>query len=282
MFRSTQDKDENMKRYGKAAAIVALLLSWSLGVSAQSFIEPDTVPHVIGLGAGFAPDYRGSDDYRGVIAPFAHYTLPNSNRYVQLNATELSFNLLDSKQYRLGPVLNYHPGRDDDVEDALVKRMRKIDGTVEAGVFGEIQWLEPNNPRNRFIVGLTLLQDIGGESSGFRARLNARYWHQLTTAVDFHVGGGLIYANSNYNNTYFGVNPQNVGTSGLPFFHASSGLNEYYVTLGGIMYLSRSWMVAAGLRASKLTGDAKDSPVVSLRGDDTQLIGGIGIGYMWR
>ena len=47
---------------------------------------------------------------------------------------------------------------------------------------------------------------------------------------------------------YFGVNPQNVGTSGLPFFKAENGVNEYYVTLGGLMYFSRNWLGVAGLR----------------------------------
>jgi MipA family protein len=271
-----------MKHPWKAAAIIAVCLGWNCPASAQSFIEPDTVPKVIGLGVGMAPDYRGSDDYKAVLAPFAHYTFSGTNRYLQLSATELTFNVLNNAKYRFGPVLNYHPGRDDDVDDELVKRMQKIDGTVEAGVFGEIAWIAPNNPRNRFILGVTLLKDIGGEGDGFRARFNARYWQQLAPAVDFHIGGGIIYADSNYNSHYFSVTPQNVGTSGLPFFNASSGVNEYYITLGGLVYFNRNWLGVIGLRASKISGDAKDSPVVSLRGDSTQLIGGIGAGYMWR
>jgi outer membrane protein len=112
--------------------------------------------------------------------------------------------------------------------------------------------------------------------------LNARYWQQLTPAIDFYIGGGIIYADSNYNSHYFSVTPQNVGTSGLPFFNASSGVKEYYATLGGMMYFNRNWLGVIGLRASKIAGDPKDSPVVSLRGDSTQLIGGVGLGYMWR
>jgi outer membrane protein len=271
-----------MKHWYTKIAAVALLLSPALEAAAQAFMELDTVPAIVGAGVGFAPDYRGSDDRTGVIAPFARYTFARSNRYIQLNATELTLNVIDSASIRFGPVLNYHPGRDSDIDDELVKRMAEIDGTVEAGVFGEVAWIERGNPRNRFIVGVTLLKDIGGESDGFRARLNARYWRQLAPAVDLHVGGGLTYADSSYTSHYFSVTPQNVGTSGLPFFSAGSGVNEYFITLGALTYFSRNWLGVAGLRAAKISGDAKDSPVVSQRGDSTQLIGGVGIGYMWR
>ena len=271
-----------MKARHTKTAVAAALCCLTLDAGAQAFLELDTAPNLFGLGVGFAPDYKGSDDKTGVVAPFGRYTFQNSNRYVQLNVTELSLNVLDNRKFRFGPVLNYHFGRDDDIDDDVVKRMRPIDGTVEAGLFGEIVWIDPGNARNRFILGLTLLKDIGNESDGYRARLNARYWAQVAPAVDLHIGGGVIYGDSKYNSHYFSVTPANTGTSGLPFFNAGSGVNEYYVTLGALTYFSRNWIGAVGLRASKISGDAKDSPVVSLRGDSTQLIGGIGVGYMWR
>jgi outer membrane protein len=161
--------------------------------------------------------------------------------------------------------------------------MREIDDTVEVGIFGEAVWADAQNPRNRFILGATALGDAGSEYDGWRLRLNARYWRQVGRSVDLHIGGGLIFADSDYNRHYFSVTPANRGTSGLPLFDAgSSEVNEYFLTLGGVMYFSRNWLGAAGVRASKLSGDAKDSPIVSLRGDSTQFIGGVGLAYMWR
>ncbi|HYI86497.1 MAG TPA: MipA/OmpV family protein [Burkholderiales bacterium] len=262
--------------------IAGALAAMSLEASAQAFLELDTTPNVFGLGIGTVPDYRGSEDNTGVIAPFLRYTFDRSQRYFQINATEATLNLVDSPNFRFGPVLNYHPGRDDDVDNSQVARLRKIDGTVEAGVFAEYAWFDRANPRNRFIIGMTLLADAGGESEGFRARLNARYWRQVGAAVDLHIGGGVMYADSNYTDHYFGVNARNVGTSGLPFFNAGSGVNEYFLTLGGVVYLSKTWVGVAGVRLSQIAGDAKDSPLVSQVGDKSQVIGGIGLGYMWR
>lgn len=274
-----------MNALGKTYAVVLGTVFATVAnqtAQAQGFIEIETVPAIIAVGLGSAPDYRGSDDNAFGIFPYFRYQFLGQERYVQLLANELSLNLLNSSKFRFGPVLNYHFGRDDDIEDDVVKRMREIDDTVEAGVFGDMVWRDPANPRNRFIVGASVLQDIGDESDGWRARLSARWWRQVSRAFDLQLGAGLIYADDDYNDTYFGVNADNVGTSGLPLFTADSGVNEYYLTVGGMMYLSKTWVAGAGLRASKLAGDAKDSPIVEDRGDDTQLIFGVALGYMWR
>jgi MipA family protein len=272
------------KRNSIHAAVLAAAvgLGTASGAAAQGFLELEQTPVFLGLGIGVAPDYKGSDDSMAGIAPYFRYTFPGQERYVQLFANELSLNLVNSKMFRFGPVLNYHFGRDDGVEDKVVKRMEEIDDTVELGVFGDIAWIDAANPRNRFILGATLLQDVGDESDGFSAKLSARYWHQVHQAVDVQLGGGVIYGNNKYTDHYFGVNADNVGTSGLPAFKAEGGMNEYYLTVGTAVYLSREWVVGAGVRYSRITGDAADSPLVDQRGDENQVVGGIGVAYIWR
>jgi MipA family protein len=265
------------------AAVIAALCVPCLDAAAQvSIAEVDGLQAVVGLAVGAAPDYKGSDDYAGIIAPFARYVFPGTTRYVQLNATELSLNLANHPRYRFGPVLNYHVGRDDNVDDKAVKRMEEIDDTVEAGVFGEMVWTEPGRPRNRFILGATVLADVGSEHDGLRARLNARSWRQVSQRWDLHFGGGVIFGDNKYNSRYFEVTRSNVNDSGLPLYKADSGINEAYVSVGGLAYLNKNWIALVGVRVGFMAGDAKDSPVVDRRGDSTQVIGAIGIGYMWR
>lgn len=253
----------------------------STDARAQGFLELEQTPTFIGIGVGSVPDYKGSDDRSGGVGPYGRYTFAGQQRYVQLFANELSANLIDSQKYRFGPVLNYHFGRNRDVKDSVVRQMREIDGTVELGIFGDIAWVDAANPRNRLIVGGMLLQDAGGESDGLRAKVSARYWHQVHRVVDVHVGGGFMYGNSKYNDHYFGVNADNVGTSALPGHKAGSGINEAYVNLGTAIYLSKEWMLGAGLRYGRITGDAADSSLVDQRGSKSQLIGGIGLAYLW-
>lgn len=266
--------------HGLAALLpLAFGLGVSTGAVAQGFLELEQTPTFIGLGVGTVPDYKGSDDTIAGAAPYARHTFAGQ-RYVQLFANELTVNVLDSARYRFGPVVNYHFGRDSDVEDSVVKRMGEISGTVELGLFGDIAWIDASNPRNRLIMGGMLLQDAGGESDGLRARLSVRYWQQVHQAVDVHLGAGLIYADEKYNDHYFGVDAANVGTSALPMFEADGGANEYFVNLGAAFYLSRQWVVGAGVRYGHIAGDAADSPVVSQRGSDSQVTAGIGLAYI--
>lgn len=122
---------------------------------------------------------------------------------------------------------------------------------------------------------------VGDESDGFCARLSARYWHQIHPAVDLHLGGGFIYGNDKYTDHYFGVNADNVSSSGLPAFKAEGGMNEYFLTAGAAVYLSREWVLGAGVRYGRITGDAADSPIVNERGSENQVMAGIGIAYIW-
>jgi len=253
-------------------------------VHAQSAFEIENVPAIIGVGIGVVPDYRGSDEYTMGVAPIFRYTFKGTERYVSLLANELSVNLLNNKSFRLGPVLNYNFGRDDDVDDEKVSRMEEIDGTVEGGVFADYAWIDPQNPRNRFLIGVTVLADLGDENEGVRGRLSARYWRQLAKGFDIGLFGGVWYADEDWNDTYFGVNEHNVGDSGLPFFKADSGLNEVFLGTSGLLYLSKNWVLAGGVRYSRITGDAEDSPVVDGedgRGDANQWIAGLGIAYIF-
>lgn len=240
----------------------------------------ENVPTIIGMGAGTMPDYSGSNDYTYGIAPFFRYTLKGQERYVQLLANELTFNVLDNDMFRFGPLLSYKFGRSDSLDDTVVKRMKKIDDTIEAGAFADVVWSLSSDERQRFIVGAKLYQDMGNVSQGFRTNISARYWHPVAKPVDLNVSAGFLYGNDKYSNTYYGVNADNVGTSGLSFFNAGGGVNEYYAVVGANAYLSKNWLVGVGVRGSVLAGDPAKSPIVDPRGSATQWIGGVGLGYI--
>ncbi len=258
--------------------------SLSIGPCKTGFIELDfeNMPTVFGLGVGTLPDYVGSDDYTVGVAPFFRYTFKGQERYIQLIANEFTVNILNNDKFRFGPLFNYRFGRDDDVDDELVSRMEEIEDTVEAGAFADILWVNASEKRQRFILGARIYQDIGDESDGFRANLNARYWYPIAKPVDLGITAGVFYQDDDYSNHYFGVNAKNVGTSGLPFFTADGGFNEYYAMVGLNVYLSKNWLLSCGIRGSIISGDPADSPLVDQQGDSTQWVGGIGIGYIMR
>jgi outer membrane protein len=263
------------------AGAAALLPSTPVQAAGALELDMEGIPNIFGVGVGTVPDYRGSDDYTFGVAPFFRYTFQGQERYIQLLANELTVNLLDDKMFRFGPLLNYHFGRTDDVDDELVSRMVEIDDTVEAGAFADIVWADPQEKLRRFIVGAKLYQDVGDESDGLRANISARYWQPVSQPVLFGIGVGAIYQDDDYSDHYFGINNDNVGTSGLPFFAADGGVNEYYMVVSGIFFLNKNWLLSVGVRGSVISGDPADSPIVDQQGDSTQWIGGAGVGYVF-
>lgn len=260
-----------------AAASVSAPVSALAGGMVDA-IMPEHAPNVVGMGIGFAPDYAGSDDSFVGIAPMARVRLGESHRYAQLFINEAQLNLIDSAAWRAGPVLNYDFGRKD-VADSTVKHMRPIDGGLEYGAFVQYQSIDAQNPRNRWSVGLTGLS----RDNMMRARLSAQYFQQVHPVVDVIAGVGLWYGDTQRNNTYFGVNARNRGTSGLPDFAADSGTYETFANLGAIVYVDKHWAITGGLRYTHIasgSSQAADSPLVSERGAANTWAGGVGVTYL--
>ena len=141
-------------------------------------IDLPEVRNYVALAAGVVPDYMGSDDYTAGVAPAGLVKFGSGERFARLIVTELSVNLLDSRNWRLGPVLNYRLARDD-VDDDVVDRMRDIDGTFEAGVFGGWTWIGHEDPRHRFTTSVPFLHDLGDQHGGYLISASARYFRPV-------------------------------------------------------------------------------------------------------
>ena len=78
------------------------------------------VDWTIGLGAGYLPDYEGSEDYQPV--PFWNLRASNlygPTTYVDILATKLTSNLVAHPNLRFGPMVEFIPERDDVENDAV-------------------------------------------------------------------------------------------------------------------------------------------------------------------
>jgi outer membrane protein len=263
------------------AVVFALLLS-SAAQAQDSPFNIENVPNVVGVGIAMLPDYPGSNDYMVGGAPFFKINIDSQfEYYLRLLATDLQLNLINHPVFRFGPAFNYRFGRNDDVEDDVVKKMKEIDGTIEAGAFMGIELVDKDNPRQRFLSQVEFLSDVGGEYKGYNVSLSASYWFPVHKAVDVTFGGGITYADGNYMETYFGVDQNNADRTGLPVYEADSGLLMARVNAGAVLHLSMSWHLAAGLQYRPLLDDAADSPIVDDRGSTSQWIYGLGAAYSW-
>ncbi len=266
---------------GSLAIMAALAFTSSAqAAGVDSPFAIDNIPNVVGAGVGMAPDYMGSSHYDVVAAPFFRYTFKGTERYVQLLVTELSFNLLNHPNFVLGPVVNYRPGRDD-VENSQVDKMEKIDDTVDVGLTAAYVWKNKANPRHRFISSLTYYMDAGSVYNGWLVQAGARYWYPISKPIDIQVGIGATYGNSQYMDTYFGVDRKDSSRSGLKKYTADAGFRDINAQVAAVFHLSPNWHIGAGVKYFGLLSEASDSPIVEDAGDANQFIAGLGVAYSW-
>jgi outer membrane protein len=243
------------------------------GIALAFFAVPAmAMEHKIGLGAGVIPDYEGSEDSQGVplLMLKGNY---DSGRSFSLLGNNLRVNLVPSKTYSFGPVLNYRMNRDD-VDNDRVDTMKDVDAAVEAGVFGGIDI-------NSLLLGAELLADVSDEHDGMLAQISAGYRWQAAPGLVITPKVFTTYADDDYMDTYFGVNSGNRGTSGLPNYAADSGLKDVGFTLGIDYNPWEHWGITGYLAYSALLNDAKDSPIVDDEGDDKQMSFGVMGTYRW-
>jgi outer membrane scaffolding protein for murein synthesis (MipA/OmpV family) len=87
------------------------------------------------------------------------------------------------------------------------------------------------------------------------------------------------HANDKYMDTYFSVDTDNSQRSGLPVYKAGGGMKSTSLGLTGSYDLSRQWTLIGRASVSRLGGDATDSPIVRLRGDNSANSIGIAVAY---
>ena len=228
--------------------------------------------HTAGLGAGFAPDYEGSDEYQGVpmLMLKGNY---DSGRSFALVGTNLKVNLLASKSFSLGPVLNYRMGRDD-VENNRVDKMKDIDDAVEAGLFAAYKV-------NNWAFGLEWLVDVSDEHDGTIVQATIGYNWKVSDQLTVAPGIFTTYASDNYMNTFFSVTNNNKGTSGLPNYKAEEGMKDFGASVFVHYTPWEKWGIAGIMSYKSLLNDAEDSPVVDDEGDKGQAFLGLMATYRW-
>ena len=228
--------------------------------------------HTIGLGAALVPDYEGSDDYRGVPMLMLKGNYP-SGRSFSLMGPNLRVNLVPSREYSLGPLLNYRAERDNVASDR-VDAMREVDAAFEGGVFGGITL-------DNWQLGAELLADLSNEHDGMLAKFSVGYRWRAAADMTIIPRVSITYGDDDYMDTYFGVNRSNRGASGLPNYRADAGLKDVGFNLVVDYTPWERWGVSGIVSFSSLLNDARNSPLVDDEGSAEQMFFGLMGTYRW-
>jgi outer membrane protein len=97
--------------------------------------------------------------------------------------------------------------------------------------------------------------------------------------IIYAFGPRVKFADSEYNNAYFGINQTQSVNSGLNRYDAGSGLVSYGIDVFMMMPLSDPVSVSLFGGYDRLGKEAADSPLVKQRGSENQFAIGLSVTY---
>lgn len=252
-------------RRGRLAVVTAL---WALSAGAAAASDWTVM---LGVEGRVMPKYEGSDnvtltpfplfDVRRVGMP-AHFRSPRDGA---------SIALLEVGRFHAGPVVKVRLPRREGIDSDL-RGLGNVDWTLEPGVFAEYwpsDWL-----RGR----VELRQGIGGHH-GLVSDLMADVVLPVTPQLTLSGGPRVTLASAAATTPYFSITPIQSAASGLPVYDAGGGLRSFGVGAQARYEWSRRWATHVFVEYERLTGDAANSPLVTLRGSRDQVQFGLGVTY---
>lgn len=232
--------------------------SFSQAAVGQPIRVSDEWRFTLGVGVINQPKYPGSDDTETNVLPvlsgaYGRFTIgavPGAG-----TPAGIGFNLYQNESWRVGIGVGGQLSKPREESDS--PRLRGL-GDIDSTALGSVsatytyEWIS--------IRGL-VVTDIGGQDQGTRLSLDLEGKYQPSEYLTLTAGPGLVWANSTYTQTYFGINAAQSARSGLAAYNAESGLNLLRFTVGADYRLTRNWGLGARLAAGRLIGDAADSPI---------------------
>lgn len=218
----------------------------------------------IGVGAGFAPDYEGSNDYEFGFGPSISASWRDIIFY---KGKSLGANIIRRGDLKAGLIVAKATGRDDDDNDKL-EGLGDVDGGLEVGGF-----VSYKNKPWRFKAEARQEVDSGHEGALV----------ELSVGTDLPLAKPLVYvelgttwASDDYMESFFGIDAQQSANSGLQSHDAEAGIKDVNLSVSIGYPISKRWRIGAMLEYKRLLGDAADSPIVD---DKDQFVAGFVLSY---
>lgn len=233
----------------------------------------------IGIGAGVAPDYLGSDDY-GFI-PLPNFEWKHSGFAVRSSRLGAELDLLPMQGIDAGPILRYDLGRKD-VSDDIVDLLPEVDGTLEAGGYLGLAYplLGADSGAPTILTArVEFLTGVSGGHDGSTIGGSLGVIQPLGEDLTLIANASATYMSGGYAEEFFSVSAAGAAASGLPVYDAGAGMRDFGAGLILNYQLTEQLSVFAVGRYTRLVGDAKDSPIVADRGDADQFLGGLGVSF---
>lgn len=218
---------------------------------------------VVGVAGIYAPAYQGADDYR--LLPFPLIDL-KYGRFFASARRGIGANLVDGDSVDVGAAVTYVTGYRR--RDAPVG-VGRLSGGVGARVSADAKL-------GMIMASLGATKVLSGDVDGTLADATLALPFRPSPRLTLIPSVSTTWADAAYNRAYFGISPAQAAASGLPAFRPGGGIKDVSASLSANYRLNDKVTLGATGVVTKLTGDAKDSPIVV---DPTQPAAFVSVSY---
>lgn len=243
----------------------------------------------IGAGAGYMPDYDGSNDYRFQAVPGAIGSV--GGFAFTLAGNRASVDLIPNKpgptwDVQAGPMVlvNFNRSSLKSIDDLRVRALGKRSTAIEVGGFvgiGKTGVITSEFDRLSFSISYRK-----GVSGAHRAGVVAptiNYFTPLSQKAAIGLFVSAERAERGYARAYYDVDAAQSVASTLPVFATRGGWKNYTVGALGTVALTgdllHGFKIVGGATYTRLLNDFGRSPLVSVAGDRNQFQGLVGLAY---
>ena len=218
--------------------------------TAEAKLPAPVWKYSVGGGVSYAPRYEGAANDRLRFMPMLEASYNDGQFFVSL-LRGVGYNFSAERNMQYGVRISPGPGRRESADPRL-GGMGNIGYTPEAGLFF-----------NQRFASWYVSSGISSGSHGTHVEAGAGFGFPLSASDRVRTGVNLNWGDRKYNQTYFGVTPEQASASGnvLASYNASAGIKDYALTANWLHNYNRDWFSTTGLSYKWLAGSAKQSPL---------------------
>lgn len=236
--------------------------------------------YALGLALVDRPSYAGSGSMQWKLRPLwtvkrGRFRLSGARSSGLLGrpgeeGSGASAELVETPLWRAGASLGIDSGRSS-ADDPRLAGLPDIRRTLRAKLYAHREL------GKEWGASVSVSQDLLGRDGGATVGWDLSHGRWLAPGLRGSVGAGLTWADGRYMRTQFGIAPDVAQRAGRTAFDAAAGVRDVHLGANLQWAISGAWFGFAGVGASRLMGDAADSPLTVRRNGSS-----MALGLAWR
>ena len=217
----------------------------------------------IGLTGSYRPEYAGAAKQLFKVSPalflrYGRFTITNASGFVTRRDDDvvqgLGLDMVRNESLRLNVALRHDGGRSETTSEALTG-LGEIKPTVRARLQASVKLQGP------WRAGASLSLDALHRGGGNFGDISGGWERAIAPRTLLGLGSSMSFGAQRYMQSYFGITPEQASRTRYAVFKPGAGVRDV-TAYGNLRHdIGSEWTVLSGASATRLLGQAAESPL---------------------